>query len=371
MSLSGRSLLGAASLLSALVSVPVHATYSLLIADKSTGQIGSVGVSCVGRQAVSAISGIAPGFGAIHAQAQSNAGGRDRGVTMLKESATAEQIIAAITAPSFDRLAASRQYGVVTLLGSAAGYTGSANMAYADDRQEMIGSYVSSYQGNILTSAAVLDQLADSLKERGACDLPETLMLALEAGARDQQGDSRCTPGGIPADSGFLRVVDRVGNTLVSLEVTGRSTGGAVVGLREQLATWRTTHACTVPPDAGAVTDAGVAEATKDGGSPGTWDARAPLRDASSPDAQPDETSSTETPDTASGEDDARVRDAAARDAQVKDVGPRAAETDDELPDRTSSRDAGCSAARVSDPSWLLVLGSVIALRRRSRCPRA
>jgi uncharacterized Ntn-hydrolase superfamily protein len=133
----------AASLFTALVALPAHATYSLLIADTASGLLGSVGTSCVGRQAVSAISGIAPGFGAIHAQAQSNASGRDRGVMMLKAGATAEEIIAAITAPSFDRLAASRQYGVVTLQGSAAGYTGSSNMPYADDRQATIGRYVS------------------------------------------------------------------------------------------------------------------------------------------------------------------------------------------------------------------------------------
>jgi uncharacterized Ntn-hydrolase superfamily protein len=184
MSAFARSLPCAASLFSALVAMPAHATYSLLIADASSGSIGSVGTSCVGRQAVSTISGIAPGFGAIHAQAQSNASGRDRGVMMLKAGASADEIISAITAPNFDRLAASRQYGVVTLTGAAAGYTGSSNMAYADDRQATIGSYVSSYQGNILTSAGVLDQLADSLREGKGCDLPETLMLALEAGLR-------------------------------------------------------------------------------------------------------------------------------------------------------------------------------------------
>ena len=98
-------------------------------------------------------------------------------------------------------------------------------------------------------------------------------MLALEAGARNEEGDSRCTSRGIPADSGFLEVIDREGDIVISLEVTGRSTGGAVVGLREQLDTWRTTHTCAVRSDAGP--DASVVETNHDGGQRGTLDAGA------------------------------------------------------------------------------------------------
>jgi uncharacterized Ntn-hydrolase superfamily protein len=335
----------AAPLISALMATPAQATYSLLIADRATGLIGSIGTSCVGRQRVSAISGIAPGYGAIHAQAASNPSGRDRAVMMLRSGASADDVIAAITAPNFDLLAATRQYGVVTLAGSAAGYTGSSNGTYADDRQMTFGDYVTSYQGNILTSARVLEQLEESLSEAEGCDLPDTLMRALEAGAREGEGDSRCTPRGIPADSGFLKVVDREGKVLISLEVTDQSTDGALVPLRAQFDAWRTTHRCPTEVDAGIVMDAASVEdasARSDGKVP--TDEPAPSE------------SDTEPPV-------ARV-DAATAYEGNKDAGKRDAQRDGEP---TASRDnSGCSAARFAEGSWLLALVG-LALRNRSR----
>ncbi|MET0286750.1 MAG: DUF1028 domain-containing protein, partial [Polyangiales bacterium] len=310
-----------------LVCSQAHATYSLLIADARTGLLGSVGTSCVGASNVSRISGLAPGFGAIHAQAASNAQGRDRGVMMLKAGATAEEVIAAISAPSFDLLASSRQYGVVTLEGSSAGYTGSTNGAFAQDRQKTFGDYVTSYQGNILTSAKVLDQLEAALAE-GACDLPETLMRALEAGAENGEGDSRCTRNGIPADSGFVKVVTREGEELISLEVTSQNMKGAVVALRERFDDWRATHPCARIEDAGAVVDASVIE-----------DAATPVdagreEDASAPPAARDAT----VPRDAAVARDASV---ARPDAGMRDAGAATADQEGGGCSLGSSRESG------------------------------
>lgn len=341
-----RSLLVGGSLL--LVCDKAHATYSLLIADSRSGQLGSVGTSCTGSSAVSRISGLAPGFGAIHAQAQSNPDGRDRGVMMLEAGATAEAIISAITAPSFDFFAASRQYGVVTLAGSSAGYTGSSNMAYADDRQATLGDYVTSYQGNILTSKKVLDQLAASLERAEGCDLPDTLMLALEAGADHGEGDSRCTGDGIPADAGFLKAVTRDGTELVSIEVTAQSSKGAVAALRERFDSWRAAHPCARPvPDASELPPA---------------DASTPPADASTP-----------VMDAATQPRDAAVRDAAttAMDAALRDAGSATSRSDasadsDEEPAAASSG-SGCGVAVGARGAGMLWLLAALCLVRRAR----
>ena len=110
-----------------------------------------------------------------------------------------------ITAPSFDSNAAVRQYGVVDLMGRAAGFTGGNAMNYKEDRQGALGSYTYSVQGNILTSRAVIDQ-AESAFRNGGCDLADKLMRALEGGAMNGEGDSRCTSRGYPADAASIEV---------------------------------------------------------------------------------------------------------------------------------------------------------------------
>ena len=66
-------------------------------------------------------------------------------------------------------------------------------MNYKEDRQGTSGAFTYSVQGNILTSRAVIDRAEVAFPETG-CDLADRLMLALEGGAMNGEGDSRCTP---------------------------------------------------------------------------------------------------------------------------------------------------------------------------------
>ena len=104
-------------------------------------------------------------------------------------------IITMITASSFDASAATRQYGVVDLMGRAAGFTGSGAMTTRKTVRGRSARYTYSVQGNILTSKAVIDQAETAFRTTG-CDLADKMMLALEAGATGGDGDSRCTPKG-------------------------------------------------------------------------------------------------------------------------------------------------------------------------------
>jgi uncharacterized Ntn-hydrolase superfamily protein len=144
-------------------------------------------------------------------------------------------------------MASTRQYGIVDLAGRAAGYSGGMTLAYAEDRQGTLGPITYSVQGNILTSAAVLDQAVAALPD--GCDLPDRLMRALEAGAANGEGDTRCTPDGIPADSAFLQV-DREGEpagTYLVLDVTDTAPESPVALLRAEYDAWRATHPCPAP----------------------------------------------------------------------------------------------------------------------------
>jgi uncharacterized Ntn-hydrolase superfamily protein len=227
-------------------------TYSVVAADQSTREVGGAGASCVGSLSVRVIYRSAPGHGAVHAQASLGGQGRDAAAQRLALDEDPAAIIAAITDPGFDPNAQSRQYGVVDLSRRAAGFTGSTTLAYADDRQGELGALTYSVQGNILTSAAVLDQAIAALPD--GCDLPDRLMRALEAGAAGGEGDSRCTPDGIPADSAFLQV-DRDGEPAGSylvLDVTETAPDNPLTLLRAQYDAWRASHPCPAPvePDA-------------------------------------------------------------------------------------------------------------------------
>jgi MYXO-CTERM domain-containing protein len=251
--------------------------------DQATRQVGGAVTSCVGAQSVATVYGPAPGHGGINAQAAQNINGRDRGVMLLNMDVAPADIITMITAPGFDPSAATRQYGVADLSGRAAGYTGTGAMNYKEDRQGTIGTYTYSAQGNILTSKAVLDQAVSAFRTTG-CDLAEKLMLALEAGAMNGEGDSRCTPRGVPSDSASIEVDSATGaaGSYLRLSLSGTGNTSPLIRLRSMFDTWRMTHPCAtgdggVVADAGGVRDAAVdargdaraPDAASDGGSGG------------------------------------------------------------------------------------------------------
>jgi uncharacterized Ntn-hydrolase superfamily protein len=219
----------------------------------------------VAPQSVEIVYRSAPGHGAIHAQAAASTAGRDRGVALLEAGTAPADVIALVATSSFDSRFQTRQYGVVDLSGRAAGFTGSSAQEYRADRQGAVEPYVYSIQGNILTGARVLDQAEASFKTRG-CDLSERLMLALEAGAENAEGDSRCTTAyGLPSDASSLQV-DRAGEPAGSyLRLVFTSTSqrheNPIVRLRAQFDTWRVAHPCPAPSGTGG-TGAGGTDTT-------------------------------------------------------------------------------------------------------------
>ncbi len=228
---------------SLLFVAPAHATYSIVATDKATQQVGGAVTSCVGAGGVTGVYGPAPGHGGINAQALSNVQGRNRGQTLLNMDVAPAEIIRQITAPSFDTLSSQRQYGIADLQGRAAAWSGRDNGDYAGDRQGTVSTYTYSIQGNILTGVAVINQTETAFRSQG-CDLADKLMLALEGGAQNQQGDNRCTPT-IPSDAASIEV-DLAGMPAgsylrLSIALNKKDPLGP---LRTMFNTWRATHPC-------------------------------------------------------------------------------------------------------------------------------
>jgi uncharacterized Ntn-hydrolase superfamily protein len=228
-------------------------TYSIVAVDTVTAEVGGAGTSCLGGGDVLVIYRGVPGVGAVHAQARYNAQARDEAARLLQSGQSAPDVLAAVTLPAFDANLAVRQYGVVDVSGRAIGFTGSGTMPFAADRQGTFRGFAYSVQGNILTSARVLDQAAVGFEGAG-CDLAERLLQGLMAGAANGEGDSRCTPDGIPSDSAFLQV-ERAGGRegdYLALHVESSGDATPLPLLEAKLAEWRARHPCSERPGGAA-----------------------------------------------------------------------------------------------------------------------
>jgi len=228
----------------------VHATWSIVAVDPDTQQVGVAVASCVeapfGTTILPDVAGVVPGVGALAAQAYYDADLRDYAVEQLALGLSpAEVIEAVLDVDDGDQL---RQYGVVTLDGATATFTGTG----CEDWAGAVEAANVSAQGNILYGPEVADDaLAAFLAAAPSCPftLADRLMLALEAGAA-QGGDHRCS-----MEQGALAAViivadpdDDIDAPTLDLRVPSQDQGGEnpVALLRAEYDAWRLRN----PPDA-------------------------------------------------------------------------------------------------------------------------
>lgn len=186
-----------------------RSTYSVVAMDPVTGDVGIAGASCVPISAGAMIT-FAPGKGAAATQAAFAPQNQAKVFELLRQGATANEIIEFVRDDAYDADARLRQYGVVTSrdgIVQAAGFTGKGNNDWAGDRQD--GTMAVSVQGNALENAAVVkDALAAyTARDVGAVELPDRLLRALEA-ASAAGGDRRCNRAGVrqTAQAAFIAV---------------------------------------------------------------------------------------------------------------------------------------------------------------------
>ena len=182
-----------------LAVTPAAATWSIVAVDARTREVGSAGASCTPY--VAGIVALAPGRGALVAQAMSNAAARRRGLQLLADGGSPSAIVAAISHPTFDDTYEEQQYGVAALdfFDRPAAFTGARTHAEAG---HLLAPGVS-VQGNILMGRDVLTATMDAFERSVGRPLAERLLLALEAGAQ-RGGDRRC--GTQTAQSAYLVV---------------------------------------------------------------------------------------------------------------------------------------------------------------------
>ncbi|MDF2191539.1 DUF1028 domain-containing protein [Paraflavitalea sp. CAU 1676] len=215
--------------------LPSFATWSIIVVDPKTNEIGIAGASCT--LSVYGIGLIVPDKGAIVVQAMSNSLARLQGFRMIMDGATPMAILDKIRHPDFDP--EQQQYAVLCMndLAHPATYTGTKTNAYGGT----LTGYGISVQGNTLTHPDEIQAIFDAAVKARKDSLPiqEVLMIALEAGAK-AGGDKRC--GERKASSAFLTVSkpDDVEKHWLNLVIYQNDDHThAVDALRQKLEDWK------------------------------------------------------------------------------------------------------------------------------------
>jgi uncharacterized Ntn-hydrolase superfamily protein len=161
----------------------VISTYSIVGCDLEEREWG-VAVQSKFLAVGAAVPAAAPEVGAIATQAWANLAYRPRGLELLEEGRSADEVVRALVAADDGR--SHRQVGVVDAHGRAGTYTGSDCLDWAG------GTTGPGYaaQGNILVSAATVDALAATFAGTAGKPLSERLLACLAA-AEAAGGDRR------------------------------------------------------------------------------------------------------------------------------------------------------------------------------------
>jgi uncharacterized Ntn-hydrolase superfamily protein len=173
-----------AVVLAVLTASPGFATFSIVAIDPATGDLGVAVASrvfAVGNHVPWAEAGI----GAVATQAAMNGGYGPRGLELLRQGLTAQQVLDRLLAEDPYPRKEGRQVAIVDAKGNIAVYTGPT----ANEWKGHIKGATYSVQGNILAGPHVAQAMARAFEDtRG--ELVERLYAALKAGD-DAGGDRR------------------------------------------------------------------------------------------------------------------------------------------------------------------------------------
>lgn len=218
-----------------ILSSNAYATWSSIAVDHDTGEIGIVGASCTFD--VQGIASIVPGKGAIVVQAGSSYFARMKGVELMENNSSLDELLSAIRDDKFEP--EKQQYGVISLNKDETPKVYSGKLI-KDWSGELIAKDFA-VLGNILVGKDVLKSAFDAFNKTRDKPLAERLMETLKAGER-AGGDKRC--GSQYARSAFISVYNPSSKAILKLSIYGIDKGGqpAVSLLNEQFEFWKKQH---------------------------------------------------------------------------------------------------------------------------------
>jgi uncharacterized Ntn-hydrolase superfamily protein len=186
------------------------ATYSIAACDLDAGQWG-VATQSKFLAVGSVVPWAEPHVGAIATQAYANPRYGPEGLSLLREGLSAEEAVERLTAADEGR--DQRQLGAVDREGRSASFTGAECLEWAGGRT---GPCYAA-QGNILVSAATVDEIAETF-ESSKGTLAERLLDCLDAAQAaggDRRGQQSAALLVVEQDGGYAKLSD----TIVELRV--------------------------------------------------------------------------------------------------------------------------------------------------------
>lgn len=189
---SVRNLIGISIGLIATAAGSASATWSVLIVDTRTGEIGLGSATCLIRLDLRELTPVlVAGSGAVTAQSAGDSDGftrsyiRDR----LLEGVPVADILDGLS--QIDTGHQSRQYGMIDVSGGAVTFSGSQAGAWRGGLTGQIGDLVYAVQGNVLSGENVVADAASAVVNTDG-DLADKLLASMVA-AREAGGDGRCS----------------------------------------------------------------------------------------------------------------------------------------------------------------------------------
>ncbi len=177
----------------------VEATWSIVVCDQRTKEVGIASVTCLTSfDLLAATPVVRVGLGAAAVQAAGDADGTRRGYLSSGLSIGLDPALMISILGNYPGHT-QRQYGIVDTRGRRRTFTGSQNMAWAGGFSGINGDLAYAVQGNILAGPCVLTDVEAAITTPGL-DLPSRLMAGMQV-ARDAGGDGRCSCLTGPADS--------------------------------------------------------------------------------------------------------------------------------------------------------------------------
>jgi len=187
-----RSLIGRGLIAAGLLCSSAAATWSIVVVDRATGEVGVAGATCLANFALRngiAVIVVGKGGGAAQSFLDGTGTNRRRIFNGLRFGRTPEEILALLQ--NSDSGHNTRQYGIVSMEHGAATFTGGAAGFARFGVTGTQGSLVYAIQGNVLAGNAVIEAAEKALLDASG-DLGQRMMVAMEA-ARAYGGDGRCS----------------------------------------------------------------------------------------------------------------------------------------------------------------------------------
>lgn len=177
-----------------------HATWSIVLVDTRTGEIGIASATCLTGFDLQVNSPVVVvGKGAAAAQSYVDVGGANRTIIRARMSQDIDPAAILAELAVTDSGHQTRQYGFADVQGRTLTFTGDEASSWAGGTTGsftythggIAGTIRYAVQGNILTGQPVVDAAIQAMRTT-AGDLPERLMAGMQA-ARQLGGDGRCS----------------------------------------------------------------------------------------------------------------------------------------------------------------------------------